>query len=381
MCVNTATRFLIMSSDLIATLKTLEASATQEISKSANLAELEACEVRFLGRKGELTQQLRGLASLDDDARRRAGQCANEVKQHLEHVVIQTRARLSEASVREQLLTEREDVTEPGKHPPEGHLHLVSHAIHEITEIFARAGFVRQRAPEVEWDWYVFEALNMPKDHPARDEQETFFLDAPASPRYGRMLLTTQATSGTARLLARKQLPLRAITISKTYRRQIDITHVPMFHQFDGVYVDKNVSIAHLRGIIEYFAQNFFGPKRKTRLRPYHFRFTEPSFEVDVSCGVCDGTGFVTDPPPYQGGARGGSVAQKCRTCKRGWLELGGAGLLHPNVLTAAGIDPRVYSGFAFGIGVERTYMMKEGMKLDDVRILYGNDLRFLQQF
>jgi phenylalanyl-tRNA synthetase alpha chain len=264
--------------------------------------------------------------------------------------------------------TERVDVTEPGARPPEGHLHIVTQAINEITSIFERIGFVRTRYPEVDWDWYAFEALNMPPDHPARDEWETFFMDAPVSPKMGKMILTPHATNGTARILAEKQLPIRAINIAKTYRRQIDITHVPMFHQFDGVYVDQGVSVAHLRGVLDYFVKSFFGPDRETRLRPFHFRFTEPSFEIDVSCGVCCGSGVGADK-------------QKCRTCKRGWLELGGAGMLHPNVLKAGGLDPKKYSGLAFGWGVERTYMMKQGMQLDDIRTLYKNDLRFLQQF
>ena len=207
----------------------------------------------------------------------------------------------------------------------------------------------------------------MPKDHPARDEWETFFMDAPQS-KLGKMLLTPHATNGTARALAEGKMPIRSINIAKTYRRQIDATHVPMFHQFDGVYVDENVSITHLRGVLEYFAKEFFGPERKTRLRPFHFRFTEPSFEIDVSCGVCGGTGIGADK-------------QKCRVCKRGWLELGGAGMLHPNVLKAAGIDPKKYSGLAFGWGVERTYTMKQGLQIDDLRNLYKNDLRFLKQF
>jgi phenylalanyl-tRNA synthetase alpha chain len=183
------------------------------------------------------------------------------------------------------------------------------------------------------------------------------------------MILTPHATSGTARCLADKEFPIRAINIAKTYRRQIDVTHAPMFHQFDGVYVDKGVSIADLKGILEYFVHNFFGPGRNVRIRPFHFRFTEPSFEVDITCGVCEGTGSMNN------------TTQKCRACKRGWVELGGAGVLHPNVLEAAGIDSTVYSGVAFGWGVERNYMMKEGTQLDDIRDIYKNDLRFLQQF
>jgi phenylalanyl-tRNA synthetase alpha chain len=208
----------------------------------------------------------------------------------------------------------------------------------------------------------------MPSDHPARDEWETFFMDAPPHAKLGKMVLTPHTSSGQAREMHRGELPIRMINISKTYRRQIDVSHVPMFHQFEGLMVDKNVSVTHLKGVLDYFAKAFFGPERKTRLRPFHFRFTEPSFEVDISCGICGGTGRL---------AEGG----KCRLCKEGWLELGGAGMTHPNVLKAGGIDPEEYGAFAFGWGVERTMMMKSGVKIDDIRELYRNDLRFLRQF
>ncbi len=352
-------------------LRVFRGEAEQAIMAAASEKDLESLEIRFLGRKGELTQSLRGLAGLGGDERRVLGAEANEIKQSLEKQFQDARLTLIEVSLQDRLAEERIDITEPGQARLQGHAHLVTQAIEEITEIFSRAGFVRTRYPEVEWDWYAFEALNMHKDHPARDEWETFFIDTPASSRWGKMILTPHATSGTARCLAEKDFPIRSINIAKTYRRQMDITHVPMFHQFDGVCVDKGISIAHLIGVLEYFVRAFFGTERKTRVRPFHFRFTEPSFEIDVSCGVCGGTGFLVT----------GFERQKCRTCKRGWLELGGAGMLHPNVLRAANIDPDLYSGFAFGWGVERTYMMKEGTKLADIRDLYKNDLRFLHQF
>lgn len=348
-------------------IQALALSADQAVKQANSLQDLEEIGTRLVGRKGELTGLLKELATVPADQRPSIGTLANEVKRIVETKIEEARQRMSSFEEEKRLLNEREDVTEPGIKPPKGHLHIVTQAIQEITDIFARAGFVRTRYPEVEWDWYAFESLNMPKDHPARDEWETFFMDAPVSEKYGKMILTPHATSGTARNLADKNFPIRAINIAKTYRRQIDVTHVPMFHQFDGLFVDKGVAIAHLRGILDYFAREFFGPERKTRLRPFHFRFTEPSFEIDISCGVCNGTGFIDE--------------RKCRTCKRGWLELGGAGMLHPNVLKAAGIDSSVYSGLAFGWGVERTYMMKEGMQVDDIRTLYKNDLRFLQQF
>ncbi|MDO8617915.1 MAG: phenylalanine--tRNA ligase subunit alpha [Candidatus Uhrbacteria bacterium] len=348
-------------------IQTLAISADQAIKQAKTLVDIEALEIRFLGRKGELTTILKGLATVSVEDRPKLGAMANEVKILTEKKIHAAKERLGRENIEQTLAGQTEDVTEPGIRPPEGHLHLVTQAIEEITQIFERVGFTRTRYPEVEWDWYAFEALNMPKDHPARDEWETFFMDAPESKKFGKMILTPHATSGTARILAEKKFPIRAINIAKTYRRQMDITHTPMFHQFDGVYVDKGVGITHLLGILDYFVKQFFGPTRQVRIRPFHFRFTEPSFEMDVSCGVCGGTGMIGK--------------EKCRTCKRGWLELGGCGLLHPNVLKAAGVDSSVYSGVAFGWGVERNYMMKEGMKLDDLRMMYKNDLRFLQQF
>ena len=357
---------------LLQTLKILQADLATAVKAALSLDELEAVEIRFLGRKGELTGVLRQLGTLSDEDRKQVGAQANVVKMEGEQLIAEARGRLASAAGDAIAETEWMDVTEPGIRPPEGHLHITTHAIREISAIFERIGFTRVRYPEVDWDWYAFEALNMPPDHPARDEWETFFMEAPHGKK-GKMILTPHATNGTARILEdqaealKKGEAIRAINIAKTYRRQSDMTHAPMFHQFDGVYVDKGVSLAHLRGVLDFFAKTFFGSGRMARIRPFHFRFTEPSFEVDVSCGLCGGTGVLE--------------GVKCRTCKRGWLELGGAGMLHPNVLKAAGIDPKKYSGLAFGWGVERTYMMKEGTQLDDVRTLYKNDLRFLEQF
>ena len=205
----------------------------------------------------------------------------------------------------------------------------------------------------------------MPPNHPARDEWETFFIDYPGKPgkdpKKQKVVLTPHTSNGQVREMEKGTLPIRMINIAKCYRRQSDVSHVPMFHQFEGLYVDHNVSIAHLKGVLDYFVKQFFGPERKARIRPFHFQFTEPSFEVDISCGVCLGKG--------------------CRLCKEGWLELGGAGMVHPVVLKNGGVDTSTYSGFAFGWGIERTYMMKAGTQLDDIRLLYSNDVRFLEQF
>lgn len=353
---------------MIDQLRALELEIGKAVGMTKTPAELEQVEIQYLGRKGgELTSMLKGLASVAEADRPKIGALANEIKRTAEATIAARRKEMEGASLANLAEAERVDVTEPGARPPEGHLHLMTHAIREITSIFERIGFVRTRYPEVDWDWYAFESLNMPPDHPARDEWETFFMDVPPS-KMGKMVLTPHATNGTARILAEKNMPIRSINIAKTYRRQVDATHLPMFHQFDGVYVDVGVSVAHLRGVLDYFVKQFFGPTRQVRMRPFHFRFTEPSFEIDVSCGVCGGTGIGAD-------------RQKCRVCKRGWVELGGAGMLHPNVLAAAGIDNKKYSGVAFGWGVERNYMMKEGMKIDDIRTLYRNDVRFLEQF
>ncbi|MFA6254444.1 MAG: phenylalanine--tRNA ligase subunit alpha [Patescibacteria group bacterium] len=330
----------------------------EEISKISDLVKLAELEIRYLGRKaGELTQILRGLKTVPADQKKEIGQLANQLKQEMVEKIETAKKVIKGQAISSDWL----DVTLPGVQWPQGHLHLVTQAISEITEIFEHVGFVRRRYPEVEWDFYAFESLNMPPDHPARDEWETFFIDPkPVGPK-GQRVLTPHTSSGQVREMERKHLPIRMINISKCYRRQIDVSHAPMFHQFEGLLIDKDVTIAHLKGTLDYFVKQFFGPDRKARIRPFHFQFTEPSFEVDVSCGLCGGKG--------------------CKMCKAGWLELGGAGMVHPNVLKAGGIDPKKYSGFAFGWGVERTYMMKAGLSIPDIRMLYQSDLRFLNQF
>lgn len=348
-------------------ISALREKAEQAVARVSSAVDMEALEIEFLGRKGALAALMKQMAEAAAEERPRLGALANEVKLAIEGRFAEAKQALEQSTLTMRLQMERSDVTEPGLSPAQGHTHIVNTAIEEIATIFEKVGFVRRRYPEVEWDWYAFEALNMPKDHPARDEWETFFMDAPVSAKNGKMILTPHTSSGQIREMQRGELPIRMINIAKTYRRQSDATHVPMFHQFEGLYIDKNVSIAHLRGILDHFVHAFFGPTRRVRIRPFHFRFTEPSFEIDISCSVCDGGGLVD--------------GQKCRVCKRGWLELGGAGLVHPHVLEAGGIDPSAYSGVAFGWGVERTYMMKEGMHIDDLRLLYKNDVRFLQQF
>jgi phenylalanyl-tRNA synthetase alpha chain len=314
-----------------------------------------------LGKKGSFNQLAKQIIELSPEDRKAAGQVLNQVKIDLEHLIDTKTGRKTGEWV---------DLTAPGLQPKIGHMHPISQAIEDITRIFERVGFTRVRYPEVDWDWFVFEALNMPKGHPARDEWETFFVDAPADSQKGSMVLTTHTSNGQVREMERlkSQPPIRMINIGRTYRRQQDATHTQVFHQFEGLVVDKGITIQHLKGTIDHFAKEFYGEGAKSRIRPFHFKFTEPSFEVDFSCHICHGTGKLDN-------------GNKCRFCKSGWHEVGGAGMVHPNVLKAGGIDPEKYTGFAFGWGVERTYTLRKGLNLDDIRLLYGSDMRFLEQF
>lgn len=328
-----------------------------ELSDATAIAQFES---DVLGRKGSLTLLFKEIATANATERPILGQLINSVKGELEQAFATKMGTEAPVSQKDACF----DVTLPGTGAPVGHLHPVTHAIEEIEEIFKRLGFVRRRYNEVEWDYYAFEALNMPSDHPARDEWETFFIsEKPVGP-LGRMILTPHTSSGQVREMqkhSKEGLPVRMLNIAKTYRRQLDITHVPMFHQFEGLVVDRTATMTQLTGVLDYFVKQFFSPDRRVRIRPFHFRFTEPSFEVDVSCGVCSGKG--------------------CAVCKQGWSEIGGAGMVHPNVLKAGGYDPDEFTGFAFGFGVERCYFMKNQLNIGDLRQLYSNDIRFLQQF
>ena len=330
--------------------------AMAQIMSAESASELEQIRIDYFGRSGKFTNLIKNIKNAPADNRKQIGQTINEAKESIEEL-LENQKKIFKESAREWF-----DPTIPGKMPAVGHIHLVTKTIEEISRIFGRIGFERARYPEVEWDYFAFETLNMPKDHPARDEWETFFVDAPENPKFGKMVLTPHTSSGQAREMLRvKNPPIRMINIAKCYRRQSDVTHVPVFHQFEGLVIDKGVSIVNLKGTLDYFAKAFYGKDRVTRLRPYHFQFTEPSFEIDISCGVCDGRG--------------------CKVCKGGWLELGGAGMVHPNVLKAGKVDPNIYSGFAFGWGVERVLMMKDGLNVPDLRMLYSTDLRYLTQF
>jgi len=339
-------------------LQNLKNEAVNMIINASDSIELEELRIRYLGKSGQLAEISKDFKDLSPEERKDIGQLFNDVK-----TAIQSTLDSSQLHATSYKPLANFDSSLPGIKLPIGHLHPVTTAIEEISEVFCRIGFSRVRYPEVDWDWYAFEALNMSADHPARDDWETFFVDIPAHAKFGKTVLTPHTSNGQVREMERLNHtpPVRMINIAKCHRRQSDISHTVMFHQFEGLVVDTNINITHLKGTIEYFVKNFFGPDRTSRLRPYHFQFTEPSFEVDVTCDLCNGKG--------------------CRMCKEGWLELGGAGMVHPNVLKAGKIDPDKYSGFAFGWGVERTYMMKSGTKIDDIRLLYGNDIRFLNQF
>ena len=350
-------------------IQNIKNQAIAQITQASSSGELEDIRISYLGRSGKLAKLIKEIKRLKKEERKQVGILANDAKQ-----TIEKQLKVQQNKLRE-MVREWFDPTVPGAKTLKGHLHLVTQAIEEIAGVFEKIGFVRVRYPEVEWDWFAFEALNMPKWHPARDTLETFFIDAKPHPKYGQILLTPHTSSGQIREMERVKgtkagvdSVVRMINIAKCYRRQSDVSHVPMFHQFEGLVIDEGIAITHLKGTLDYFARNFFGPGRKTRLRPYHFQFTEPSFEVDITCDVCKGTARLPD-------------GQGCKLCKEGWLELGGAGMVHPTVLKNGGIDNKKYTGFAFGWGVERTFMMKSGLEIDDIRLIYSSDLRFLKQF
>lgn len=349
-------------------LQILQADVITEIA-SSNLSS-DDLKLKFLGSKSIFAKLASQIKEVSYDDKQQMGKVINEVKKKIELAISD---RITNDELR---MTNDIDVTMPGTRPPEGHLHIVSQAISEITRIFERIGFTRVRHPEIDWDYYAFESLNMPPNHPARGEWETFFIDMagfhPArkqgSTLPDKIVLTPHTSNGQVREMEKGKLPIRMINIAKCYRRQSDVSHVPMFHQFEGLYVDKNVSIGDLKGVMDFFFKNYYSPERISRIRPFHFQFTEPSFEVDINCGVCLGKVRLPD-------------GQDCKLCKEGWLELGGAGMVHPVVLKNGGVDTTKYNGFAFGWGVERVAMMKSGVQLDDIRLLYSNDIRFLEQF
>lgn len=356
--------------------KNLLQTFQKEIIKVESLENFNDLETKYLGRKGILNEELGRLKDLPLVERKLLGKEINKQKNIIQTILLQKKDEILSLTNSNESI----DLTLPGKKYKKGSLHLVSYAIDEINSIFEKIGFIRMSYPEIEWEWFSFEGLNMPANHPARDDFETFFIDIQAHEKYGKMVLTPHTSSGQLREMIRVgKPPIRMINIAKTYRPNWDASHVPMFHQFEGLCLDRKINITHLKGTIDYFVKEFFGEDRKIRLRPFHFQFTEPSFEIDITCDVCKGTGFVE--PIDTLNSKPGNNRNKCSLCKQGWLELGGAGMVHPNVLKAGEIDSMVYSGWAFGFGIERVMMMKPGIGLNNMRDLYEGDIRVLEQF
>lgn len=335
-------------------LEAIRAAATEEIAKVSSKTDLDALKVRFLGKKGELTAILKQMGKLSPEERPVMGQLANEVRIFIEQRIEERSAEIKVLETAQKLKDETIDVTMPGKVKPLGHKHPLSIVLDEVKEIFMGMGFDVATGPEVEWDDYNFEALNIPKGHPARDTQDTFYITE-------NMLLRTQTSPVQIRVMENNQPPIRVIAPGRVYRSDaVDATHSPLFHQIEGLVVDKGITMGDLKGNLEAFAKRLYGNDTKIRLRPHHFPFTEPSCEIDVSCFRCGGKG--------------------CPMCKgEGWIEILGGGMVHPKVLKNGGVDPEIYSGYAFGVGLERLVMFR--FNIDDMRLLYENDMRFLGQF
>ncbi len=335
-------------------LEQIKNSAVQELNVAESKEQLEEIRLKYLGKKGELTQVLRMMGGLSAEERPVMGQLANVVRNEIEGLLEEKNKNVAALELAKQLKEEALDVTIPGKKALRGGRHPLAQIKEELSEIFMSMGFSVAEGPDVELDHYNFEALNIPKGHPARDTQDTFYIDED-------VVLRTQTSPVQIRVMENKKPPIRIVAPGMVYRSDTaDATHSPVFHQMEGLVVDKGITMADLKGTLEEFCRLLYGSETKTRFRPHHFPFTEPSAEVDVSCFVCGGKG--------------------CRVCKgEGWIEILGAGMVHPKVLEVCGIDPDEYSGFAFGIGLERVAMRK--YDIDDIRLFYENDVKFLKQF
>ncbi|HEX7475264.1 MAG TPA: phenylalanine--tRNA ligase subunit alpha [Dehalococcoidales bacterium] len=339
----------------------IKSKALSELGQINEAADLETWRVRYLGKKSDLTQLLRGLASLSIEEKKAVGAAANALKNTLEESFGQKEQSLKEGQLLAATGKEAVDVSLPGRRPPTGHLHPVHETVDEICDIFKSMGFQVMDGPEVELEYFNFDALNIPPDHPSRDNMSSFWIDSRDENGKRSMLLRTHNTAASARILARMKPPIRAVIPGKVYRYEAtNATHTSMFHNLDGVAVDKNITMADLKGTLYEFSRRYFGEGRRVRFRCDFFPFVEPGVEMAVECAVCKGSG--------------------CRVCSNsGWLELLGAGMTHPDVLRKAGLDPQVYQSFAFGMGIERLPMVRYG--IEDIRLLYGSDLRFLRQF
>ncbi len=337
-----------------AQLEQIKENALKELRDCLEGKGLDALRVKYLGKKGELTAILKQMGKLSAEERPVIGQVANEVRQTLEAAVARRQEELKAREMELRLAAEKLDVTMPGKVRAQGGLHPLSIVQEDLIDIFRSMGFDVVDGPEVETDYYCFEALNVPKDHPARDMQDTFYLGE-------NLLLRTQTSAAQIRVMEGRKPPIRIVCPGRVYRADdLDATHSPIFHQMEGLVVDKGITMCDLKGCLEQFVHEIYGPETQVRFRPSFFPFTEPSVEVDVSCSACGGKG--------------------CRVCKgAGWIEILGAGMVHPRVLEGCGIDPEVYTGFAFGIGVDRLTTTR--YKISDIRLLFENDQRFLEQF
>lgn len=335
-------------------LKAIVDEALDKIKASEELDKLNEIRVAFLGKKGELTEILKSMKDVAPEDRPAIGQLVNEARSKLEEKLDEKKNYFAKKLREEQILKETIDVTLPAKKPMVGHRHPGSVALEEVERIFVGMGYEVVEGPEVEYDYYNFEALNIPANHPAKDEQDTFYVT-------GDILLRTQTSPVQVREMEKGKLPIRLIAPGRVFRSdEVDATHSPSFHQIEGLVIDKNITFADLKGTLAEFAKQLFGEGTKVKFRPHHFPFTEPSAEVDVTCFKCGGKG--------------------CRFCKgSGWIEILGCGMVHPKVLKMSGIDPNEYSGFAFGMGLERIALLK--YEIDDMRLLYENDVRFLKQF
>ena len=341
-------------------LQAIREEALKQIRESNRLDKLNEVRVSFLGKKGELTAVLKGMKNVDPKERPFVGQMVNETREAIEEFLEETKKKLEEKAREEKMKQEVIDVTLPAKKINVGHRHPNTIALEEVERIFVGMGYEVVEGPEIEYDLYNFEKLNIPANHPAKDEQDTFYINKD-------IVLRTQTSPVQARIMEQGKLPIRMIAPGRVFRSdEVDATHSPSFHQIEGLFVDKNITFADLKGTLEEFAKQLFGPETKTKFRPHHFPFTEPSAEVDVSCFKCGGSGEIE--------------GHSCRFCKgSGWIEILGCGMVHPHVFEMCGIDPEEYTGFAFGVGLERIALLK--YEIDDMRELYKNDIRFLKQF
>ncbi len=335
-------------------LEKIRQEALAKIAETNALDKLNDIRVSYLGKKGELTEVLKGMKDVAAEERPKVGQLVNDTRNIIEEKLEEMKSKLAAAAREKQLREEVIDVTLPAKKNNVGHRHPNSIALEEVQRIFVGMGYEVVEGPEVEYDYYNFEALNIPANHPAKDEQDTFYIN-------DKMLLRSQTSPVQVREMEKGKLPIRMIAPGRVFRAdEVDTTHSPSFHQIEGLVIDKNITFSDLKGTLAQFAQELFGENTKVKFRPHHFPFTEPSAEVDVTCFKCGGKG--------------------CRMCKgSGWIEILGCGMVHPNVLRMSGIDPEEYSGFAFGMGLERIALLK--YEIDDMRLLYENDTRFLKQF